>query len=110
MPYSGKHRNLTDGDALTEVKCLKEIPENGADMSHLNIVHDRALMCGGNPDHSWFQWEFVKHVWNGSWRPSNAEGEEHIAIMELRHEMCLIGKIPLIVLNVVTKQVQNERF
>jgi len=76
-------------------------------MSHLNVVHDRAMMCGGEPDHSWLQWEFVKHLWDGRWRTSEKEGEKHIAIMELNHQMCIFGKIPLISMDVVTQQVRQ---
>ena len=83
----------------------QEIPENGADIAHLNIVHDMALMCGGEPDFSWLNWDFIKHVWDGKWKVSEEPGQEHVAIMNLQHDMFLLNKIPLLKMNVEVKQV-----
>jgi len=94
------------GRSEFQVGChIQEIPENGADIAHLNIVHDVAIMAGGEPDFAWTKWDFIKHVWNGKWRVSEEPGEEHVAIMNLQHEMFLVNKFPLLMMNVEVKQV-----
>jgi hypothetical protein len=67
-------------------------------------------MCGGEPEFSWFSWDFIKHVWDGQWRVSEEPGQEHVAIMNLTHDMFLLNKVPLLKMNVEVKQVSRERY
>jgi len=98
-----KYRGRTE----FQVGChIQDIPENGADAAHLNIVHDVAMMAGGEPDFSWTKWDFIKHVWTGKWGVSGKPGEEHIAIANLEHKIFLVNKIPLLFMDVVVKQVR----
>ena len=51
------------GRSEFKVGChIQEISENGVDIVHLNVVHDSAMLCGGQPQHTLFKWHFLKHV------------------------------------------------
>jgi cholesterol 7-dehydrogenase len=94
------------GRSEFKVAChIQEIPENGADIAHLNILHSKAMMCGGEPEFSWFQWDFITHAFGASWKPSDKLNEKHIAYLKVQHQMCLFNKFPLLQMNVEVKQV-----
>lgn len=85
---------------------IQDIPENGADVAHLNAVHKTTILAGGEPS-QWVQklTQWAWHEWGVQWAPETEEGQEHRARVELKHEMKVFGGIPLFSLNVVGEQI-----
>lgn len=81
------------------------MPENGADVSHLNIVHKPAMMMGGNPMEALFQWKFFKHVWSASWAANDNPEEGYKALMKVHHHISIFNKISLMTMDVEAHQV-----
>ncbi|KAF4524913.1 hypothetical protein B566_EDAN013662 [Ephemera danica] len=85
-----------------------EIPENGADVAHLNAIHGPALTSGGDlrsagsllAGGTW-----ARHVWHASWQALTTPGQTHRATMQLQHELRLFNKIPLMSMNVKAHQI-----
>lgn len=110
MPHSG-----IENDALiifcsyccwTEtIYHKKEIPENGADVAHLNVVHKPAMLTGGKPNDAVLKWSFLKHVWGASWAANEQSGEEYKALMKVHHHMSIFNKISLMSMDVEAHQV-----
>jgi len=76
---------------------IQEIPENGADVPHLNFLHSpiilsgtdlRSTQTGKGPTLSWAQ-----HTWQASWEPMEEEGKTHIAKLKLTHGITLFGML-----------------
>ncbi|VDD97975.1 unnamed protein product [Enterobius vermicularis] len=68
-----------------QVQChCQEIPENGADIAHLNYLHLVAANEGSDITKIRLdiQNRRVKHYWNGSWEPQPAP-QQHVGIMHL---------------------------
>jgi cholesterol 7-dehydrogenase len=64
-----------------------DIAENGADVSHLAVVHSVFIAPSLSP--------FLSHSWVGTWTPAaKGSGREHIADMTVRESVCVAG-IPL---------------
>ena len=89
-----------------KVSChIQDIPENGADVAHLDAVHRATIVAGGEPA-AWLErllsWTY--HEWAIEWRPmEEVEGKEamrHCAQVKLRHKMTLFGKLNLLNLKV----------
>jgi len=59
---------------------IQEIPENGSDVAHLNILHSQAAWS-----------KLLKHHWTGSWKASTAEGEEHLAHIKVTEWLDFFG-------------------
>lgn len=70
-------------------KCFyQEIPENGADPAHLNVLHSDLVLCGDNPKESFFSWNFIKHVWKANWTPNTDDpNRRHEAIVKVNHHI-----------------------
>ena len=97
-----------------QIAChIEDIPENGADVNHLGAVHRVSIFGGGEPS-SWAEWltSWAWHEWGVTWKPaaSAAEGEEdggeeerHKAVVELRHDMKILGNVNLFSLDVSTE-------
>ncbi|XP_071448706.1 cholesterol 7-desaturase nvd [Hetaerina americana] len=84
---------LRKGRSTFHVNChIQEIPENGADVAHLNVVHEPLLTSGGDLRRSGTSKGIAKHVWEASWAASREEGLEHTATMSLRHELRFLNK------------------
>ncbi|VDN04537.1 unnamed protein product [Thelazia callipaeda] len=76
---------------------IQDLPENGADIAHLNYLHLTGVNKGNditkidltNPQ------PVIKHVWNGRWE-QQAKPDQHIAVMYLEQVMTIFGiSIPL---------------
>lgn len=87
---------------------LKEIPENGADVAHLNVVHKPAIITGSRPKDAIFGWSFFQHVWSASWAANDQAGEEYRALMKVHHHMSIFNKISLMKMDVEAHQVNDE--
>jgi len=57
---------------------IQEIPENGADIAHFNILHNEFPGILG---------KVLKHKWNAIWTP----GEDHQARIEMSQDLFLFG-------------------
>lgn len=63
---------------------IQEIPENGADVAHLNILHKNFFLQALSP--------FVTHLWTADWRPGKAEdGTIHQAFIHLTQCLRLLN-------------------
>ncbi|KAG8230503.1 hypothetical protein J437_LFUL010603, partial [Ladona fulva] len=83
------------GYSRFHVNChIQEIPENGADVAHLNAVH-APLLTSGNDLRTNGGSKFASHVWFASWSANQEEGLKHTAMMNLRHELRLFNKFLL---------------
>lgn len=93
-----------------EVMChIQEIPENGADIAHLNYLHKSAppITKGSDiirTDLSDVQ-PAVQHVWDGKWEVRSEE-EKHCGVMHLNQYMTIWGwKVPLTASKLIAEQV-----
>ncbi|KAK6058919.1 rieske [2Fe-2S] domain protein, partial [Cooperia oncophora] len=81
-----------------EIMChCQEIPENGADIAHLNYLH----LTGPNRGNNLFNIDLdntnpvIRHIWDGKWAPQTGE-DTHLSVMHLDQYMTFAGfKIPL---------------
>ncbi|XP_061165164.1 cholesterol 7-desaturase nvd-like [Saccostrea echinata] len=75
------------------ISChIEEIPENGADLQHLECVHSPLITSGIDLRHMWNElWSFGSHTWTAQWEPSPPPNE-HIGTLRLTHSMNLFGK------------------
>ena len=64
------------------VAHIQEIPENGPDTAHLNIIHKPFM-------HSWLP--FINHEWSANWTPG--ENEKWLAFMKLKQCMKIHNKV-----------------
>lgn len=85
-----------------EVKChIQDIPENGADIAHLEAIHQVSLTAGSSMDKvhtpasakSWWL-KLFEHRWASSWDPDPEVS--HLAHMTLEHETLLFGVLSLL--------------
>jgi len=110
------------------INChIQEIPENGADVAHLDHLHGPSMLYGSDlhitnyygakemtseklapssdQTDNKFQWTpFIKHHWSVNWQPSEAP-DTHLATSHLRHDLRLFNKFPLIIMHVQAKQI-----
>ncbi|KAJ8300919.1 hypothetical protein KUTeg_022438, partial [Tegillarca granosa] len=71
---------------------IEEIPENGADVYHLQQVHGPIMTAGIDLRYMWNQlWSFANHQWTASWEPCPAP-DQHIGALKLTHSMNIFGK------------------
>ncbi|XP_046385248.1 cholesterol 7-desaturase nvd [Ischnura elegans] len=91
------------GRSTFHVNChIQEIPENGADVAHLNAVHSPLLTSGGDLRKSGGS-RLASHSWVASWAPN--EDERHRATMKLRHELRFLGKYLIMSNDIVAHQI-----
>ncbi|ODM97536.1 Cholesterol desaturase daf-36, partial [Orchesella cincta] len=82
------------GRSVFRVAChIQEIPENGSDSAHFNVVHSSPFTTGSNPDESQLKKNFIKHVWSASWAPNSDLDRKHEALMRVTHFIKLFNKI-----------------
>jgi len=61
---------------------LLESPENGADISHLNTLHESFIFPPLQP--------IVKHYWTASWKPSSTD--KHKTQISILESMVVFGR------------------
>ncbi|KAG6461500.1 hypothetical protein O3G_MSEX012668 [Manduca sexta] len=61
---------------------IQEIPENGADVAHLNAVHSPSLVSSLGEKFPMLYNLIGRHVWRAEW----LKGEDHTAVMNLVHD------------------------
>ncbi|KAM3722020.1 Cholesterol 7-desaturase [Dirofilaria immitis] len=87
-----KYRGRTEH----EINChIQDIPENGADIAHLNYLHLAGINKGN--DISKIEMEnpepIIRHIWDGRWE-QQSEPNKHIGVMYLKQVMTIM-KIPI---------------
>ncbi|VDK43866.1 unnamed protein product [Anisakis simplex] len=91
-----------------EIMChIQDLPENGADIAHLNYLHLAGVLRGN--DITKIEMEvkepIIRHIWDGKWEPQ-PEPNQHIAIMYLNQVMTFMKtEIPLTRSNLQAKQI-----
>jgi len=92
------------GRTVHYINChIQEIPENGADMSHLNYLHRPALHKGADLSKIDFActWDTTIHEWNGNWH----QEEDHVGVLTLHHTLKIFGfNIPITDVKVKARQ------
>ncbi|GBM68856.1 Cholesterol 7-desaturase, partial [Araneus ventricosus] len=87
------------------VRChIQEIPENGADINHLEQLHSASVLLGCNwmDTNSWLN--IVNHHWDPEW--SRDENQPHIAKIKLGQMTTILGfNIPFSMLDIDIQQV-----
>ncbi|CAL8128734.1 unnamed protein product [Orchesella dallaii] len=82
------------GRSEIRVAChIQEIPENGPDSAHLNVVHSSPITNGTNTNELRVSSSFFKHVWTASWAPNSDPDREHEALMRVYHHILFFNKI-----------------
>lgn len=89
------------------ISChIQEIPENGADVAHLNAVHGPNMLTGSDIRYSRQPWaSFGIHSWNAQWSACTEENKQHLATMTLTHSIKLFNKIEVSSMDVNVRQV-----
>ena len=85
-PIPGMGDFVYHGRVSHEIAChIQEIPENGADVAHLDYIHGNFLLSWLTP---------VRHTWEATWDPQH-EPIGHIAKLQLNQQVSIFGvKIP----------------
>ncbi|XP_068191331.1 cholesterol 7-desaturase nvd isoform X1 [Antennarius striatus] len=85
---------------------IQEIPENAADIAHLDHLHTPCIASGVDLRYinSKF-WEFLRHGWRVKWEPES-EPNQHCSQMSVNHFFTAFGvRCPLLDIQVVARQV-----
>lgn len=105
----GLKDELLDYDGRSEhyINChIQEIPENGADFSHLSQVHGPIIAAGIDLRYTYNKfWQFFEHMWSGEWKALSGD-EAHIGQMKLTHSLKIFGfKLSFMDLTVTVNQI-----
>jgi len=116
------------GRTVHSINChIQEIPENGADVAHLDHLHGPSMLYGSDLhitnhygakadgtekpssnsdqiDNKFKLTPFIKHHWSIRWQPEEAPNS-HLATSNLRHDLRLFNKFPLIIIDVEARQI-----
>lgn len=79
---------------------IQDIPENGADVAHLNAVHSPSLFTNLGEKYPLLLNVIGRHTWAAEW----ARGEGHTAEMRLTHDY-KFGKVGIFHMDVVASQI-----
>ncbi|KAJ4926556.1 hypothetical protein JOQ06_008729 [Pogonophryne albipinna] len=70
---------------------IQEIPENAADIAHLDHLHTPAIVSGVDLRYTNSKtWEFLRHDWKVQWEPE-AEPNKHCSQMLVKHALTVFG-------------------
>ncbi|XP_026153866.1 cholesterol 7-desaturase [Mastacembelus armatus] len=85
---------------------IEEIPENAADIAHLDHLHTPGIVSGADLRYTNSKtWEFVRHHWKVHWEPE-PEPNKHCSQMLMKHSLTVFGRHwPLLDVHVVARQV-----
>ncbi len=85
---------------------MKEIPENGSDINHLDHLHGSPLISGSDLRYTFSTWwQFAKHKWFAEWKPLE-DDEKHVGCLKLKHVLTFFGyAIPFSDFHVTARQV-----
>lgn len=85
---------------------IQDIPENGADVVHLSMLHgDMALGGQYAAQANKSLWNYLGvHKWNAKWQVD--EDQKHRSTLDLEHELELFKKFIIFKMNVKAHQVR----
>ena len=100
---------------------IQEVPENGADVPHLEYLHGPFITSGTDLRKTRARlsmpsarsppaerWKALRHVWVADWKPSEEEGQKHIGMLTLSHYGYIFGiKFPPLNFHVDALQVRR---
>jgi cholesterol 7-dehydrogenase len=82
----------------------QDIPENAADVAHLNGLHSPSVLAGSDLRYTRrLLYSFARHIWSANWQPN--PDAHHQSTMHMHHEFRLFNKIPIIAIDGHIKQV-----
>ncbi|XP_065218407.1 cholesterol 7-desaturase nvd [Planococcus citri] len=85
---------------------IQEIPENGADVTHLSVLHGPVVFAGSNLFNMSKWWaNLARHNWQASWISKTAPEEQHIGSMELYTDTVFFDKFKAFRMNVKSDQI-----
>ncbi|XP_055613089.1 cholesterol 7-desaturase nvd isoform X2 [Uranotaenia lowii] len=85
---------------------IQDIPENGADIAHLNAVHGPNVMYGSENGSSGSKhFVFGMHAWQANWNAPTENDPSHIAWMDLKHSFRVFNKLEICTVNVKAYQI-----
>ena len=93
LPEVNEGQWVYQGRNEYEVSChIQDIPENGADIGHLDAVHSSPIFLGGEPS-TWLKslcqpWAW--HHWGMQWTPLS-NPTPHLAKVCLKHQLNIAG-------------------
>eukprot|EP00730_Choanoeca_flexa_P003140 TRINITY_DN11302_c0_g1_i9.p3 TRINITY_DN11302_c0_g1~~TRINITY_DN11302_c0_g1_i9.p3 ORF type:complete len:230 (+),score=30.67 TRINITY_DN11302_c0_g1_i9:952-1641(+) len=87
--------------------CVQEVPENAADVAHLNYLHAPGLLSGTDLRETHDKkYEFLQHEWLASWAAETDDGRRHLSVLTLTHRLKMFGwALPMLDLRVTATQV-----
>lgn len=96
---------MTDDFFFVTGNWIQEIPENGADLNHLDHLHSSPVLSGVDLRHIFSHWwQFARHNWSAEWKP--LEDTKHVGCLQLVTSLSVFGyKIPYLDLHVAARQV-----
>lgn len=85
---------------------VQDIPENGADVAHLSMLHgDMALGGQYAAQAKTSSWNFLgNHKWKATWKVD--ENQRHSSALDLEHELRLFKRFTIFKMNVKAHQVR----
>ena len=91
---------------VTVAALVQDIPENGADVAHLDAVHSASILLGGEPSQAAEEASsgLTSHVWDISWAAGEGAAA-HTASISLHHKKLLLGRLTLFSLGVEAQQI-----
>jgi len=96
------YRGRTEHEIMAHIQ---EIPENGADIQHINHLHVPNIFKGSDLLDTFTNnqvMDIAQHAWNGDWKTE----EEHVASIQLTHSLALFdGKFNLFSMTVNALQI-----
>lgn len=96
--YCGRTENYVNAH-------IQELPENGADITHLPQVHGSSLAAGSDIRKIKGRiWDFTEHVWDGSWS-ANTGPDSHIGIMKISQGMTFFNKFSINKVDGIARQI-----
>jgi len=109
--YPPEIKEITNGEwtyeGLTEHYVnahIQEIPENGADVAHLDYLHSPFIISGTDLRTTHHTFTQMRHKWTPQWQPSSEE--KHIAHLQLHHDSKFFGfSFPILEINVSALQI-----
>lgn len=112
MPEIESGEWVYHGGNTLYVNChIQDIPENGADVAHLDAVHGTNLLSGSSVGHpKYLVALFGSHVWKGEWRHATEKDRKHCAVSELHHSVRFLNKFETFRVSVIADQVRRVVF
>lgn len=89
---------------------IQDIPENGADVAHLSMLHGNMALGGQYAAQAKKSlWNFFgNHKWNAAWKVD--ENQTHESKLDLEHQLEVFRKFVVFKMNVEARQVRIINF